>query len=225
MLMTIRRLFTVSLFLFALLYSTAAIAGPMGKVVRVIDGRTVVVDLAGTQLPVRLAGIEIPQGSDPTGRSYESIARQFLEKELVTRFVLFEYDPMLPRTDSEGRALAQLYRSPDAVFVTREMIRSGIAVVSHAERCAFTTAFLDVERHARGAGAGYWNETGVAAPLLFAGAPNIKYLGTLDPEQVASAQRSSRTTKKGAAKAATNGKTRSKGKKPQQPIVVIVQTE
>jgi endonuclease YncB( thermonuclease family) len=222
--MTIRRLFPVSLFLFVLLHSTTAIAAPMGKVVRVIDGRTVVVDLAGTQLPVRLAGIEIPQGSDPAGRSYESIARQFLEKELLTRFVLFEYDPTLARTDSDGRAVAQLYRSPDAVFVAREMIRSGIAVVSHSERCAFTAAFLDVERHARGAGAGYWNETGVANPLLFAGAPNIKYLGTLDPEQVASAQRSSRAGKKGMAPAA-NSKSRTKGKKPQQPIVVIVQTE
>jgi endonuclease YncB( thermonuclease family) len=224
MLMMNRRLFTISLALSALLSPAAAIAAPMGKVVRVLDGRSVVVDLAGTQLPVRLAGIEVPQGSDAAGRSYESAARQFLESELLTRWVLLEYDAVLPHTGSDGRAVAQLYRSPDAVFVAREMIRAGLAVVSHAERCAFTAAFVDAERQARGAGAGYWNDTGLAASLPFATSPTIKYLGTLDPEQVASAQRAGRAGKKGMAPAA-NGKSRTKGKKPQQPIVVIVQTE
>jgi endonuclease YncB( thermonuclease family) len=222
--MTNRRLLPIFLFVFALLCRTAD-AAPLGKVVRILDGTTVVVDFAGTQLPVRLAGIEIPQGTEASGRSYESIARQYLDAELLSRFVLLEYDPRLPRTDRDGRTVAQLYRSPDALFVTGAMIRAGIAVVSRQERCAFTPALLDAQRHARGAGAGYWNETGVAS-TLFDNSPNVKYLGTFNPEEVAAAQRSGRKVAlPSAPKTPAAAKPRAKSTQPQQPIVVIVREE
>ena len=84
-------------------------AGNVVRIVAVHDASTIVVEQGRSSVHVRLAGIEI---IDPVA------ARTLLEWTLTGRWV------MLERKEGGG---AFVYRSPDALFINRELVAQGFA--------------------------------------------------------------------------------------------------
>jgi endonuclease YncB( thermonuclease family) len=94
--------------LFALLLASSVDAA-MLRVVRVVDGRTISVERGGKVENLRLSGIEVAD---------EVQARELLQWTLGTSWVLAE---------SDGRGAWRIWRSPDALFINRELVLRGYA--------------------------------------------------------------------------------------------------
>lgn len=75
-------------------------AVPMARFEKVIDSRTIVVDRAGTSEVVRLTNVDVPAED-------EQAARAYLAEKLTGTFVYVEN--------------GNVYRSPDALFINREL--------------------------------------------------------------------------------------------------------
>lgn len=99
-----QRLFLILFFLCLALRAE----GLMVRVVEIVDGRTIVINRHGTRETIRLAGIEITN---------EVHARALLRWTLGTSWVMVE-----PRGDGHF-----VYRSPDALFINRELVARGFA--------------------------------------------------------------------------------------------------
>lgn len=81
----------------------------MVRVIAVVDGRTLLVDRGGTTSAVVLGGIVI---TDPAA------AKTLLEWNASTRWVMVE-------SQKDGGSF--VYRSPDALFLNRELVLQGFA--------------------------------------------------------------------------------------------------
>lgn len=133
-------------------------AGAIGaKVVRVYDGDTIVVVVAGQEERVRLIGVDAPElRTNPHGQAEPeaaAAARAFLEELVGGEEVRLELG--VRTRDRYGRLLAYVYRG--TIFINYELLTSGFAVVytvppdvDHAEE------FLAAEREAREDGRGLW---------------------------------------------------------------------
>jgi micrococcal nuclease len=126
-------------------------------VVRVVDGDTIRVRVAGREETVRYIGIDTPESVKP-GAPVECFAhRAAAENERLVggRRVRLERDA--EARDRFGRLLAYVVREDDGVLVNEALVRGGYAVpltippnVRHAERLRATAA------GARRAGRGLW---------------------------------------------------------------------
>jgi hypothetical protein len=81
----------------------------MVRVTGVVDGQTLVVEREGSPVSVKLAGIALTDGPG---------ARVLLEWTLVSRWVMLE---------QQAGGGFFVYRSPDALFVNRELVARGFA--------------------------------------------------------------------------------------------------
>lgn len=116
-----------------LVASTAACAGPAndsrGTVIRVIDGDTVDVEIAGTEQRVRLLNIDTPETVDPD-KEVECLgpeASEYLKNLLAPGDqVKLEYD--IERTDHYGRTLAGVFKNDSLVNADIAAAGLGIAV-------------------------------------------------------------------------------------------------
>lgn len=95
-------------------------------VIRVIDGDTVDVSLAGTETRVRLLNVDTPETKHPN-KNVECLgpeATTFLERKLPEgTAVTLEYD--VEKTDKFGRTLAGVFL-PNGEFVNEEIARAGL---------------------------------------------------------------------------------------------------
>jgi hypothetical protein len=98
----------IALFLVFLSLAASAQAGGMVRFLEVVDGRTLLIERNGTQEKVQLAGIEIVD---------EVQARALLNWTLTKSWVMIE---------PHGNAF-YVYRSPDALFLNRELVLRGFA--------------------------------------------------------------------------------------------------
>jgi hypothetical protein len=105
--MTYRIFFLVS-FLFSFLFASRLEAS-MVRVIDVIDGHTIVVERAGARENATLAGLAI---TDEDG------ARALLQWTVANAWVMLDEQP------GGGHFV---YRSPDALFVNRELVQRGLA--------------------------------------------------------------------------------------------------
>jgi micrococcal nuclease len=143
-------------------------AGPgaagRATVVRVVDGDTLVVDIGGTRLPVRLIGIDTPETVAP-GRPvecYGAEASQHL-KQLTPAGTRLRLVRDVEARDVYDRLLAYVYRSDDDVFVNRAQVEGGFAVAKdYPPNTAHRTELHQVEAAARAGGAGLWGACGSA---------------------------------------------------------------
>ncbi len=81
----------------------------MVRVLAVEDGRTIAIDRNGTRESIRLAGVAVTD---------ELHARELLRWTLGTSWVMLE---------AAGDGTFRVYRSPDALFVNRELVLRGYA--------------------------------------------------------------------------------------------------
>lgn len=139
-----------------------AAAGGEATVVRVVDGDTVVVRLAGTEETVRLIGIDTPETKDP-GAPVECFgpeATAGLERLLPPGApVRLERDA--EARDRFGRLLAYAFRAHDGAFVEEAMLAEGLAAVLDIDPNSSYRARLHLAAgSARDAGRGMWSACG-----------------------------------------------------------------
>ena len=129
---------------------------PGARVVRVVDGDTVVIHLSGHDEHVRLIGIDTPETVDPRkpvqcfGKEASRRTAALLPKGTAVRL---ERD--VEARDHFGRLLAYVFRVDDGTFVNLALAEEGYGLsltippnVAYADR--FAAAAADARRDGRG---------------------------------------------------------------------------
>ncbi len=145
-----------------------------GFVERVVDGDTVVANVDGVRMRVRLLGIDTPESVAPGepaecfGPEATRRARQLLPKGAAVQIVL---DPRGEVRDRFGRLLAYVERR--GRMVNEQLVRSGHAeVFAYRNRQFARRSRLEAtERRARRARRGLWGACAGATAGAQAGAP------------------------------------------------------
>jgi micrococcal nuclease len=127
------------------------------RVLRVVDGHTIQVNLDGARELVRYIGITTPEtkppttGVEPFGKEATEANRHLVEGKTVK----LELDVQL--LDQDGRILAYVYVAQ--LFVNAELVRQGYAHVRTVPpNVKYQPLFLQLEREAREAKRGLWGE-------------------------------------------------------------------
>jgi micrococcal nuclease len=156
---------------------TAAVAFPLSPrrsgtegtpgtatVVEVVDGDTLVIDLAGSDEHVRLIGIDTPETVAP-GRPDECFgaeaSRHLADLAPVGTALRLERD--VEARDQYDRLLAYAYRVRDGLFLNLAQVSGGYAEpLAYPPNTAHRADFEGAAREARVAGAGLWTACGSA---------------------------------------------------------------
>jgi endonuclease YncB( thermonuclease family) len=127
-----------------------------GKVVRVIDGDTVVILVAGhDQQKIRLAGIDAPEKNQPFGnRSKQSLSEKIFSQEV---YVVIE------TIDRYQRRVGAIYLGDR--WINREMVAEGWAW--WYRRYSSSRELSAAEEHARFAKMGLWQYSAPEPPWEF----------------------------------------------------------
>ena len=134
----------------------AAAAGPIeGTVVRVVDGDTIYVQLAGRVEKIRYIGVNTPEirhpikGEEPGGREAADVNRRIVGDQRVR----LELD--VRTRDRYGRLLAYVWVGD--MMVNAELVRLGYAqVMTLPPNVRYQNLFVKLQREARDAGRGLW---------------------------------------------------------------------
>jgi micrococcal nuclease len=131
-------------------------------VVRVIDGDTIVLDIAGTQEHVRLIGIDTPETKKPDHPvecfGPEASART---TELLPPGTEVRLERDVEARDRFDRLLAYVYRASDGLFIERSLLDDGYAgPLTIAPNTAHRDELEAASAGARRRGAGLWSACG-----------------------------------------------------------------
>jgi micrococcal nuclease len=128
------------------------------RVVRVVDGDTVVVRTGGRTERVRYIGVDTPESVKPGtpvqcfAKAASAANRRLVQGESV-RLV---HDA--EARDRYGRTLAYVYRSRDGLFVNAELVRGGYAKpLAIRPNTAHAAEFRRLAARARRSGQGLWS--------------------------------------------------------------------
>jgi micrococcal nuclease len=140
--------------------SSSSGGGPAShaRVVRVVDGDTILVALDGREERVRYIGVDTPESVKPGTpvQCYAKRASSFNKKLLAGRSVRLVQD--VEARDRYGRVLAYVYREPDGLFVNAELARDGYArTLTIAPNVRYAGRFAALAAAARSAGRGLWS--------------------------------------------------------------------
>lgn len=128
------------------------------QVTRVVDGDTIVVDLAGDQKKVRLIGVDTPESVHPDESRnvpYGKVAAEFTRSKLSGRFVYLEYD--VEPTDQYGRLLAYIWI--DDTMFNKTLLREGHAkLATYPPNVKYVDDFTMLQTKAREEGRGVWGQ-------------------------------------------------------------------
>lgn len=151
---------TISMLLGAFALGAAAQPAPMhGKVMRVIDGDTVVMqDSHGTRHTLRLAGIDAPEKRMPYGQASRHQLNAMVGGEYVTA--------MPSKQDRYGRTVATVTHNGQDVNLT--MVQSGMAwhyrKYAREQTEAQASAYAVAEQSARNRSQGLWKDPNPTSP-------------------------------------------------------------
>ncbi|AIJ05413.1 nuclease (SNase domain protein) [Methanocaldococcus bathoardescens] len=147
-----------------------------GKVVKVVDGDTVYVNVNGELWKIRLLGVDTPEtykknnpheyyllnGTPITNTTYLKIwgekAKYFAKKQLENKTVIIVFDNEAPKKDKYGRYLAYIFinNSNNLINFNEELLKYGYARV-YISNFELKDEFLEVEREAKENRIGLWN--------------------------------------------------------------------
>ena len=134
------------------------LAGPY-PVIRVVDGDTIVVDIAGEQNKVRLIGVDTPESVHPNPSRnvpYGKISSEFTRNAMEGKLVYLEYD--VEPTDQYGRILAYVWL--DGVMFNKTLLTEGHAVLAtYPPNVRYVDEFTQLQTKARADGKGLWADT------------------------------------------------------------------
>jgi micrococcal nuclease len=130
----------------------------LARVVRVVDGDTIVASVGGREERVRYIGMDTPEDVKP-GTPVQCYSRRAAaeNRRLVAgRRVRLVQDA--EARDRYGRLLAYVYRAGDGLFVNAELVRLGYArPLTIPPNTAHETQIARLARAARRAGRGLWS--------------------------------------------------------------------
>ncbi|MDH4143684.1 MAG: thermonuclease family protein [Acidimicrobiia bacterium] len=141
--------------------------GPGGKLMpqgypatlqRVVDGDTVVIDIAGDEETVRLIGIDTPETHKPN-TPVECFGPEATEalRELIPEGTALLVSRDTESRDVYGRLLAYVFRAEDGLFVNLEIAERGYAdVLVIPPNTTFAAQFRAAVARASGQGLGLW---------------------------------------------------------------------
>lgn len=132
-------------------------AGTTARVVRAVDGDTIVVDVDGRQERVRYIGVDTPESVKPGARvqCFGNYASRFNHMLVDGRHVRLVTDA--EERDRYGRLLAYVYRADDGMFVNAELVRDGYArPLTIKPNGRFADDFQALAAEARHARRGLW---------------------------------------------------------------------
>jgi micrococcal nuclease len=131
------------------------------RVIRVVDGDTLHVDIDGADVDVRMIGMNTPETVKPNSpiECYGPEASEFTKKMLTDATLTIEYDDSQGRTDRFGRTLAYVWLErpgPDVLF-NQLLVRNGYAYqYQYAKPYAWEKEFVAAQRKAKAAKLGMW---------------------------------------------------------------------
>jgi micrococcal nuclease len=147
-----------------LIAAAALLAGLEARVVRPVDGDTLVASAGGRTFYVRLLGIDTPETHRP-GRPLECGGQEASARMRALappgRRIRLETDPRQDRVDRYGRLLAYVWLE-DGRLIEDEQLRSGWATsyVFDGRPVSLYPRLLAAERLARRARSGAWGKCG-----------------------------------------------------------------
>lgn len=139
------------------------------KVLKVVDGDTIVVDVRGKRETVRLLGIDTPESVDPRKpvQCFAKAATEKIKSFVQGKFVILvdELDMQGDR-DRYGRLLRYVYL-PDSkrTFVNGEMVKMGYAFSFREYPTKMLTKFNDFEKYARENNLGLWGNCVISSEI------------------------------------------------------------
>lgn len=144
------------------------------RVLEVIDGDTIAVEISGSREKVRLIGVDTPETVHPNRivERFGPEASRFVEGLLAGERVRLVLEPAGLTHDKYGRALAYVYRASDELFVNAEIIRLGYGHVYTRFPFQHMEEFRALEREAREAERGLWGDA--PPPATTAGATGAR---------------------------------------------------
>lgn len=134
-----------------------ATGGETVRVVRIVDGDTIVVHRAGRDERVRYIGIDTPETVRPDHpvEPFGHEAHEANEELVRGRAVRLVFDRDL--RDRHGRLLAYVHRDDDDLFVNADLVRRGLArVIEIRPNTARAAELRAIEAEARAARRGLW---------------------------------------------------------------------
>lgn len=126
------------------------------RVIRPIDGQTLLVAGEDRRWRVRLLGVDVAtRGEFPSGDG--EAARLHLAELVEGEQVSLTYDDLVAREDADGVAVAYVHRARDNAFVNRRMIRDGYALAATEYDHHLSAIFAGQQARAEKAETGLWN--------------------------------------------------------------------
>jgi micrococcal nuclease len=128
------------------------------RVLRAVDGDTILVAVGGRQERVRYIGVDTPETVKPHTRvqCFGKRASAANRRLVGGREVRLVADA--EARDRYGRLLAYVYRAGDGLFVNEALVRGGYATtLTIAPNVRFADRFAVLARQARDAGRGLWS--------------------------------------------------------------------
>lgn len=129
------------------------------KVVRVVDGDTIVISKGGEKVKVRLIGVDTPESVHPdAGKNveYGKIATKFTKKKVSGKKVKLEYDK--DKKDQYGRTLAYVYygKKYDSML-NKALLKKGHAKAKYySPNGKYKTTFEKLQKTAKSKKLGLW---------------------------------------------------------------------
>lgn len=131
------------------------------KVLKVVDGDTVDVQLGGEEVRLRLIGLDTPESVDPRKpvECYAVEASNKAKELLGGQTVYLEPDPSQSERDRYGRLLRFIWLG-DGTLYNLEMIAQGYAFeYTYDNKYKYQAAFKRVQEQARDGSVGLWSPT------------------------------------------------------------------
>lgn len=126
------------------------------KVVRIVDGDTIIVNMGSKNERVRLIGVNTPESVKPNAsvQKYGKEASNFTKKLLEKKRVRLEFD--IQERDKYYRLLAYVYL-PDGKMVNKILLQEGYAqVMTVPPNVKYQKEFIKLQRKAREEKKGLW---------------------------------------------------------------------
>lgn len=137
----------------------AAIVNQPGlyKVVKGVDGDTIIVDMNGKQEKIRMIGVDTPETHDPrkTVQCFGQAAAGFTKQTLEGKVVRLESDSLSTNRDRYDRLLRYVY-TQDGVLFNEDLIKNGYGFAYTSFPFTKKDQFLAGEKAAQATKAGLW---------------------------------------------------------------------
>ena len=128
------------------------------KVIKVVDGDTLLIDYEGTKEYVRLIGIDTPESVNPdeSKNTPEGIIASDYTKSIISDYIYLEFDVI--NRDDYGRLLAYVYLE-DGTMLNMKIISEGYAYTMNiAPNVKYQNDFIKAFEKARQNKLGLWKE-------------------------------------------------------------------